>query len=234
MTLAAGLITPGAASAAAPSQTPRTINIVGTDYHFALSTHTPHAGLVAVHFRAAGQSEHQAEVARLRPGRRCSNSLLTSAPATRPPPSATQRAVLLVGQVTGQMAGTLGVGLTPPPQIGWWLFDIEVVPEHRRRGYGGLLLEAAEREVRSRGGDPLGLNVLVGKPSRADCTKPRATRSRRWGCVNGFVRPPEPPRARAQRGPVSATADQSRLPRPYRSFNSRRSDSLLRLPYGKK
>jgi len=69
LTLAAGPIAPATASASASSETPRTLNVVGTDYHFALSTHTLlHAGLVALHFRNAGQSEHQAQIARLRPG----------------------------------------------------------------------------------------------------------------------------------------------------------------------
>jgi ribosomal protein S18 acetylase RimI-like enzyme len=70
--------------------------------------------------------------------------------------------VLLVGEIAGQMIGLVWMGMRPSPQVGWWIFDIEVVPEHRRRGYGRLLLEAAEREVRSRGGDSVGLNVFGG------------------------------------------------------------------------
>jgi ribosomal protein S18 acetylase RimI-like enzyme len=70
--------------------------------------------------------------------------------------------VLLVGESAGQVIGLVWVGMRPPPRVGWWIFDIEVVPEHRKRGYGRVLLEAAEREVRSRGGDSVGLNVFGG------------------------------------------------------------------------
>jgi ribosomal protein S18 acetylase RimI-like enzyme len=74
----------------------------------------------------------------------------------------TPEMVLLVGEVAGQMIGLVWVGMRPAPRVGWWIFDIEVVPEHRRRGYGRLPLEAAEGEVRSRGKDSVGLSVFGG------------------------------------------------------------------------
>jgi ribosomal protein S18 acetylase RimI-like enzyme len=41
-----------------------------------------------------------------------------------------------------------------------WIYDIEVVPELRGRGYGRLLLAAAEDEARRAGATYLGLNVF--------------------------------------------------------------------------
>jgi hypothetical protein len=41
-----------------------------------------------------------------------------------------------------------------------WIFDIDVAPEHRGRGYGRALLQAAEREVEQRGVKSIGLNVF--------------------------------------------------------------------------
>jgi ribosomal protein S18 acetylase RimI-like enzyme len=70
--------------------------------------------------------------------------------------------VLLVGETTGEAVGLVWVGPAPQGRAGWWVYDIEVVSEQRGRGYGRALLEAAEREVRARGGDALGLNVFGG------------------------------------------------------------------------
>jgi ribosomal protein S18 acetylase RimI-like enzyme len=41
-----------------------------------------------------------------------------------------------------------------------WIYDIEIVPEHRGRGYGRALLRAAEQEVHTRGCRSIGLNVF--------------------------------------------------------------------------
>jgi ribosomal protein S18 acetylase RimI-like enzyme len=41
-----------------------------------------------------------------------------------------------------------------------WIFDIEVFPEHRGRGVGRALLQAAEEEVARHGVANLGLNVF--------------------------------------------------------------------------
>jgi ribosomal protein S18 acetylase RimI-like enzyme len=70
--------------------------------------------------------------------------------------------VFLVGETAGGMVGVVWVGIAPQPRPGWWIYDIEVVREQRGRGYGRALLEAAEGEVRRRGGDSVGLNVFGG------------------------------------------------------------------------
>jgi ribosomal protein S18 acetylase RimI-like enzyme len=69
---------------------------------------------------------------------------------------------LLVGEAAGETVGLVWVGLMPAPRVGWWIFDIHVIPDQRGRGYGRLLLEAAEHEITSRGGDSVGLNVFAG------------------------------------------------------------------------
>ncbi|MHB8695839.1 MAG: GNAT family N-acetyltransferase [Solirubrobacteraceae bacterium] len=69
---------------------------------------------------------------------------------------------LLVGETKGEVVGLVWVGPAPEQRAGWWIYDIEIVSEQRRRGYGRALLEAAEREVRARGGDSVGLNVFGG------------------------------------------------------------------------
>jgi len=74
----------------------------------------------------------------------------------------TPRMILLVGETTGGVVGLVWVGPAPQERAGWWIYDIQVVSEQRGRGYGRALLEAAEREVRARGGDALGLNVFGG------------------------------------------------------------------------
>ena len=70
--------------------------------------------------------------------------------------------VLLVAEADGELAGLVWLGRAPRRQVGWWIYDIEVVPAHRRRGYGRALLEAAAREAQSHGGDAIGLNVFGG------------------------------------------------------------------------
>lgn len=68
--------------------------------------------------------------------------------------------VLLVGESAGQLVGIVWAGPAPRRGAGWWIYDIEVVPDKRGRGYGRALLEAAEHEIRCRGGDTVGLNVF--------------------------------------------------------------------------
>ena len=74
----------------------------------------------------------------------------------------TAGAVLLVGESAGQVVGIVWTGPAPRGGPGWWIYDIEVVPDQRGRGYGRVLLEAAEREILRRGGDTVGLNVFGG------------------------------------------------------------------------
>ncbi len=75
---------------------------------------------------------------------------------------ATRGMVLLVGESDDEVAGIVWVGAAPRQQPGWWIYDIEVVPEHRGRGHGRALLDAAEREVRRAGVETIGLNVFGG------------------------------------------------------------------------
>jgi ribosomal protein S18 acetylase RimI-like enzyme len=70
--------------------------------------------------------------------------------------------VLLVAEAEGELVGLVWLGRAPRQQVGWWIYDIEVVSAQRRRGYGRALLAAAEREAQSRGGGAIGLNVFGG------------------------------------------------------------------------
>jgi ribosomal protein S18 acetylase RimI-like enzyme len=70
--------------------------------------------------------------------------------------------VLLIAEAGGEQVGHVWLGPAPREQSGWWIYDIEVVPAQRRRGYGRVLLEAAEREATRRGGQTIGLNVFGG------------------------------------------------------------------------
>lgn len=75
--------------------------------------------------------------------------------------------VLLVGETAGGVVGLVWLGPAPPDRSGWWIYDIEVVPAQRGRGYGRALLEAAEREAQLRGAESIGLNVFGGNdPAR--------------------------------------------------------------------
>ena len=70
--------------------------------------------------------------------------------------------VLLVGQAGGEVVGLVWVGRAPEKRAGWWIYDIEVVPDQRGHGYGRSLLGAAECEAQRHGGDSIGLNVFGG------------------------------------------------------------------------
>ena len=74
----------------------------------------------------------------------------------------TEGMVLLVGETVGEVVGLVWVGPAPDDRAGWWIYDIEVVPAQRGRGYGRALLEATEREAERRGGRSIGLNVFGG------------------------------------------------------------------------
>ena len=70
--------------------------------------------------------------------------------------------VLLVGQAGAEVVGLVWVGRAPGKRAGWWIYDIEVVPDQRGHGYGRSLLGAAECEAQRYGGDSIGLNVFGG------------------------------------------------------------------------
>jgi ribosomal protein S18 acetylase RimI-like enzyme len=74
----------------------------------------------------------------------------------------TEGVALLVGETAGEVVGLVWVGPAPGGRAGWWIYDIEVVPAQRGRGYGRALLEAAEREAQRRGAESMGLNVFAG------------------------------------------------------------------------
>jgi ribosomal protein S18 acetylase RimI-like enzyme len=60
-----------------------------------------------------------------------------------------------------QVVGSLWIGVLEPDQPSrWWVMDIQIAESHRRRGIGRTTMRLAEREVRRRGGDSLGLNVF--------------------------------------------------------------------------
>jgi ribosomal protein S18 acetylase RimI-like enzyme len=71
--------------------------------------------------------------------------------------------LLLVGEMpSGETAGLVWVALQHGNQAEGmaWIYDIEVKPEHRGKGYGRALLEEAERETAARGVGVIGLNVF--------------------------------------------------------------------------
>jgi ribosomal protein S18 acetylase RimI-like enzyme len=70
--------------------------------------------------------------------------------------------VLLVGESAGEVVGIVWVGTAPRQRPGWWIYDIEVVVDKRGQGHGRARLDAAELQVKSRGGDSVGLNVFGG------------------------------------------------------------------------
>ncbi len=82
--------------------------------------------------------------------------------ASLPDGADTREMALLVGQTAGEVVGLVWVGPAPADRAGWWIYDIEVVPAQRGRGYGRALLEAAEHEAQRRGGRSIGLNVFGG------------------------------------------------------------------------
>jgi ribosomal protein S18 acetylase RimI-like enzyme len=67
---------------------------------------------------------------------------------------------LVAESSVGSVVGMVWVALHRQGEDGAWIYDIEVVPEHRGHGYGRALLRATEREVEKRGGTSIGLNVF--------------------------------------------------------------------------
>ena len=63
----------------------------------------------------------------------------------------------LVAWQGDQPVGHAHLNVADPPEIG----DIEVLPQHRRRGVGTALMQAAERVAEGRGYDRLRLTVSV-------------------------------------------------------------------------
>jgi len=71
--------------------------------------------------------------------------------------------LLLVAETPdGTVIGHLWLALERQPGSGRgaWIYDIEILAEHRGRGFGRALLGAAEDEVARHGGHTIGLNVF--------------------------------------------------------------------------
>jgi ribosomal protein S18 acetylase RimI-like enzyme len=69
--------------------------------------------------------------------------------------------LLLVAETASQgVIGIVWIELQHKQTTGAWIFDIEIVPMHRGRGYGRALLRAAEREVKKHGVESVALNVF--------------------------------------------------------------------------
>ena len=70
--------------------------------------------------------------------------------------------MLVAETLDGKVVGHLWLALQRQPGIGGgaWIYDIEIVPEHRGHGYGRALLEAAEEASARHGVDSIGLNVF--------------------------------------------------------------------------
>ena len=62
----------------------------------------------------------------------------------------------------GETVGLLWMGRRPGDPTGsWYVFDVEIDPPHRGRGYGRAAMLTAEDWVRAQGGDRIGLNVFA-------------------------------------------------------------------------
>ncbi len=69
--------------------------------------------------------------------------------------------LLLVASTSGgEPVGLVWVALDRPRAGEAWIYDIQVNPEHRGKGYGRALLEAAEQEAARHGSQAIGLNVF--------------------------------------------------------------------------
>ena len=75
----------------------------------------------------------------------------------------TEHMLFLIGEVDGQRIGWIWLALpgAPPRHVDTaWVYNVEVDEVHRRHGYGGELMLAAERELVQRGLKHIGLNVF--------------------------------------------------------------------------
>jgi ribosomal protein S18 acetylase RimI-like enzyme len=58
------------------------------------------------------------------------------------------------------IVGLAWLALSHPQRQGAYIYDIEIMPEHRGRGYGRALLAALEDEARRHGAESIALNVF--------------------------------------------------------------------------
>jgi ribosomal protein S18 acetylase RimI-like enzyme len=64
-----------------------------------------------------------------------------------------------------ETVGVLWIGPRNDTGSAWWVFDIEINEQHRRRGLGRATMLLAEVRVRELGGTTLGLNVFGHNPN---------------------------------------------------------------------
>lgn len=60
----------------------------------------------------------------------------------------------------GTPVGILWIGVMDAPSNAWWVFDVEVSPDFRGRGYGRAAMQLAETSAHELGAESLGLNVF--------------------------------------------------------------------------
>jgi ribosomal protein S18 acetylase RimI-like enzyme len=72
--------------------------------------------------------------------------------------------MLMAETPEGESVGYIWLALERHPGAGGgaWIYNIEIWPEHRARGYGRSLLTAAEIETADHGVETIGLNVFGG------------------------------------------------------------------------
>ncbi len=70
--------------------------------------------------------------------------------------------ILMAETPDGDAVGFLWLALERQPGAGGgaWIYDIEILPEYRGRGFGRALLAAAEAEAAAHGVNSVGLNVF--------------------------------------------------------------------------
>ena len=102
------------------------------------------------HVRAGDWSAEQAEDLAARQ----IDELLPAGPGTP------RMLVLSAETADGGPLGLVWVGLDYPRSGDAWVYDIQIVPQHRGKGYGRALLQAAEQECARRGAQAIGLNVF--------------------------------------------------------------------------
>jgi ribosomal protein S18 acetylase RimI-like enzyme len=56
--------------------------------------------------------------------------------------------------------GYLWIGPQPGRADAWWVFDVEILPEQRGKGFGRQAMLLGEREARRLGATSIGLNVF--------------------------------------------------------------------------
>jgi len=71
---------------------------------------------------------------------------------------------LFAAEVAGEVVGSLWLAeqARGGPDGQGWVYDVEIDPAYRGKGYGRALMEVAERQAREYGCSSLGLNVFGG------------------------------------------------------------------------